>query len=175
MNDHELEQLYDKHFRRVYRFFYYKVQSKEIAEDLTSEAFLKFINIIKTKDDVFNAEAYLYGVVKLVFMQYLRKKYKDIKTIPIEKEQDFGSYVQEFIKTADANPTAEELALPYIDKLPEKQRIVLKMRLIDKLSLCEIALKLNKDMNYVKTTQKRGIKNLRLLIATFNVHSKQQY
>lgn len=30
-------------------------------------------------------------------------------------------------------------------------------------------------MNYVKTTQKRGIKNLKLLIATFNVHSKQQY
>jgi DNA-directed RNA polymerase specialized sigma24 family protein len=50
-------------------------------------------------------------------------------------------------------------------QLPEKQRLVLKMRLIDKCSLHDICANLNKDMNYVKTTQKRGLHNLKLLFA----------
>ena len=170
MNDLELEQLYNKHFRNIYRFFYYKVLHKEIAEDLTSESFLKFVNVIKTKSDILDHERYLFGVVKLVFLQYLRNKYKGLKTIPIEKEQDFGAYVEEFIKEIDNKPTPEDVAIKYIEKLPQKQKQILQLRIIEKLSLKDIALKLNKDMNYVKTTQKRGIKNLKLLLASFNVH-----
>jgi RNA polymerase sigma factor (sigma-70 family) len=49
--------------------------------------------------------------------------------------------------------------------LPEKQRIVISLRLIEKLSLKEIAQELGKNMNYVKTTQKRAIKNLKEIFA----------
>jgi len=170
MTDFELEQLYNKNFVKIYRFFYYKVLSREIAEDLTSESFMKFLAISKTKDDILDKEKYLFGVVKLVFMSYLRNKYNSIKTIPIETEQDFGSYVDNFIKEVDEEPTPEDLAIKYIEKLPEKQKIVVKMRLIEKKSLKEICQILNKDMNYVKTTQKRALKNLKILISTFNVH-----
>lgn len=170
MNDKELEEIYNKNFTKIYRFFYYKVQSKEIAEDLTSESFIKFVSVLKSKTDIISPERYLFGIVKLVFLQYLRNKYKAIKSIPIEKEQDFGSYIDNFIEDIDEKKTPEEFAIEYINKLPKMQKIVLTLRLIDKLSLKEIADKLDKNMNYVKTTQKRGIKNLKLLISTFNVH-----
>ena len=170
MTDFELEQLYNKNFVKIYRFFYYKVLSKELAEDLTSESFMKFLAINKTKQDILNKEKYLFGVVKLVFLNHLRNKYNSIKTIPIETEQDFGAYVDNFIKEVDEEPTPEDLALKFIHKLPEKQKIVVKMRLIEKKSLKEICEILQKDMNYVKTTQKRALKNLKILLSTFNVH-----
>lgn len=170
MNDHELEQLYNKHFRNIYRFFYIKLQSKETAEDLTSDTFMKFLSIIKERDDIYDPERYLFGIAKLLFIDHLRKKYKGLKTIPIEKEQDFGGFVDDFLKEVDNAPSSLDIVISYIDKLPLKQRDILKLRLVEKLSLKEICLKLNKDMNYVKTTQKRGIKNLKLLISTFNVH-----
>ena len=37
----DIEEYYDK----IYRFCYYKVQSKELAEDLTQETFLRFFDI----------------------------------------------------------------------------------------------------------------------------------
>ena len=33
--------IYDKHIDRIYRFVFFRVKTKEIAEDLTSEAFSK--------------------------------------------------------------------------------------------------------------------------------------
>jgi DNA-directed RNA polymerase specialized sigma24 family protein len=44
------------------------------------------------------------------------------------------------------------------------------MRLIEKMSLDEICEKLGKNMNYVKTTQKRGIRNLKFLISAAQNH-----
>lgn len=170
MNDFELEHLYNKNFKKIYRYFYIKFQSKEIAEDLTSDAFIKFLSIIKYKEDIYDPEKYLFGIVKLVFIEQLRKKYKGLKTIPIEKEQDFGGRMDEFLNDVDNAPSPIDIVISYIDKLPNKQAMILRLRLIEKLSLKEICLRLNRDMNYVKTTQKRAIKNLKLLISTFNVH-----
>jgi RNA polymerase sigma factor (sigma-70 family) len=61
--------------------------------------------------------------------------------------------------------TPEDILLSRLELLPKKQRAVISMRLIEKLSLKEIAQKLDKDMNYVKTTQKRAIRNLKEIFA----------
>jgi DNA-directed RNA polymerase specialized sigma24 family protein len=49
--------------------------------------------------------------------------------------------------------------------LPDKQRAILMLRLVEKRSLSEICELTGKDMNYVRTTQKRGIARLRELVA----------
>jgi RNA polymerase sigma-70 factor, ECF subfamily len=167
MTDQELERLYNEHFRKIYRFFYYKILSREQAEDLTSDTFMRFVEMLEDKhaSEVRDPVKYLYGIAKLVLLQHLKLKYNSIRSIPIEAEQDFGSYVDEFLDEVDSAPTPEELALKYIDQLPEKQRLILKLRLIEKNSLRDICTKLDKDMNYVKTTQKRGLYNLKLLFA----------
>ena len=45
------EELYSAYVERIYRFLYYRTKSKEVAEDLTGDVFLKALQgISKTKE-----------------------------------------------------------------------------------------------------------------------------
>ena len=62
--------------------------------------------------------------------------------------------------------------------LPEKQKALVQLRLIDKKTPSEISTEIEKDVNYVKTTLKRGYKNLRKYIACTplaTIHAKETY
>lgn len=165
-----IENLYENNFEKIYRFFYYKLLSKELAQDLTSETFLTLIEHINNGKTIDNWTNYLYGIARNVFLKFLKKKYQQ----DLSSQYDintFAEYVELSIKEVDNLQTIEEKAQIYIQKLPEKQRIVLHARLIEKKSLEEICTLLGKDMNYVKTTQKRGLHSLKEL-AAHNVHQK---
>lgn len=165
MNDHIssfIEEIYQKHFTKIYRFFYYKVLSREKAEDLASETFLILVEKIKEEKNIEDPNKFLYGIAKIVFIRFLEQKYKE--PIRIDDDSNFFSYVDNFVKEVDRE-TPEERLLKYLDKIPEKQQEVIRLRLIEKLSLSEIAEKLGHDMNYVKTTQKRGLKSLKKLVS----------
>jgi len=161
----DLELTYDLYFDKIYRFFYYKVLSKEIAEDLTSDTFIAFADVLKSKKEIENLKAFLYGIAKNTFLKFLKQKYKrEIAFSSIS--DDFYEYADNFVENVETKKNFEDILLKFIDKIPEKQGKVLHMRLIEKMSLQEICDKLKKDMNYVKTTQKRGIKSLKELAAT---------
>jgi RNA polymerase sigma-70 factor, ECF subfamily len=160
----QIEEIYNQNFKKIYKFFYFKFLSKEIAEDLTSETFLQFVQTA-TNQDIQNNQAYLFGIARNIFMKALKEKYKENETGLDFEPTDPEGYIEEFVKKMDTTETPEEKLLKYIDQLPEKQAQIIKMRLIEKLNLKEICEKFGKDMNYVKTTQKRAIKSLRKIIA----------
>ncbi len=163
MSFSDVEDAYGRHMEHIYAFFAAKLLDRKVAEDLTSETFLTFVKQIKQNENIENIRAYLYGIARNVFMQHLRRKYAmpSVRYIEID---DFATYVE--TQSADVrSKSLEERITPLIKLLPEKQRIVIHLRLHDKLTLPEIASKLGRDMNYVKTTQKRAIKKLRELVA----------
>jgi RNA polymerase sigma factor (sigma-70 family) len=85
--------------------------------------------------------------------------------VSIDSMEDFEpGYIDEFTEEIEEKETAEEKISKYIEQLPSKQKEIITLRLIDKLDLKAICEKLNKDMNYVKTTQKRAIRSLKQLI-----------
>jgi RNA polymerase sigma-70 factor (ECF subfamily) len=166
-----LEKIYLENIDKIYRFFYYKTLSKEIAEDLTSETFIAFINELKSNKEILDLVKFLFGIAKIIFVKFLRSKYKE-NTINLPDIFEFQGYVQDFLEEIDSSETLEDLLLKYIDQIPEKQRIVLELRLIKKLKIKEIAEKLNKDVNYVKTTQKRALKSIKEIVnVEFNAES----
>lgn len=160
VSQNDIALIYDTNFDRIYKFFYYKTLNKNIAEDLTSETFLTFVNLLNEDKKVDNIKAFLYGVAKNIFMQYLRKKYQE--GIPFSNlGDDFEEYAAEFVRENDIVESPEEKLLKILDKIPRKQQEVVRLRFLEKLSLDEICIKLEKDMNYVKTTQKRALKSLK--------------
>lgn len=156
-------ELYDAHVRTVYGFFMAKTYHRELAEDLTSEvfttAFEQFVHPSKQIDD---KEKYLYGIMKLVWLQYLRRKYAQPET-SVEQIEDFSSYVTSELQVTKERSLIDR-ALPYIKQLPKSQQVVLLLRFQDGLALAEIAVRLGRNMNYVKTTQRRGIASLKRII-----------
>lgn len=69
--------IYDKHIDKIYRFVLIKVNSQEIAEDLTSEAFSRTWVTFKEKgEEIENIQAFLYKTAKNLVIDYYRKKGK---------------------------------------------------------------------------------------------------
>ena len=161
----EILKIYHDNIKKLYGFYYSRTLSKEIAEDLTSEAFTTFAeSAAQNWDSIDDPTKYLFGIAKNVFMQHLREKYTHTNTDLENLEHvDFEEF---FKKTSDEGPKIylEDIAEKYIEDLPKAQKRVISMRLLDKMTLKEIAQELGKDMNYVKTTQKRAIKSLKKMV-----------
>lgn len=164
----EVHSLYKHNVAKLYKYFYYKTLSQSDAEDLTSETFLQFTKAVVAEKDVQDPIKYLYGVAKNVFLTFLRKKYSENELTHILKllnEREPTVAITEYIETIDTFPTLEERAAYFINQLPQKQRELVTLRLIDKLTPTEISGRIGKDINYVKTTLKRGMKSLKQVIA----------
>lgn len=82
----------------------------------------------------------------------------------MEEIEDIERYVEKTVVDY-SGASIRERAVPYIERLPEQQQKIVYMRLINERSIKDIADDIGKDSNYVKTTYKRGVKNLRRLLA----------
>lgn len=74
----EFNNLYDKFVEKIFRFIFLKVNSKEIAEDLTSETFLKVFEFLKNNNNpkIKNPSAFLYQIARNLVIDYYREKGK---------------------------------------------------------------------------------------------------
>lgn len=122
----ELEEQYDK----IYKYCYFKVNNKHVAEDLTQETFLSYfsqnsyINRGKTL-------AYLYTIAKNKCMDYFRKE----KLVPLNEDIEAPD---EFIKLDISFSVGQ--AIKHLDK--EKQEILL-LRFSNELGIGELAKIMN--------------------------------
>lgn len=165
-----IEITYEQNFEKIYRFFYYKVLNRTLAEDLTSETFLQFVEEIKKRNKKSNDEpgvqnynAFLFGVARIIFVKHLKKKYKE-GSFSVAPEY-FEAYVDNLLADASVQKPLEDRVERYIALLPASQREVAHLRLIAKCNNKEICEKLGKNMNYVKVTFKRALKSLKKLVA----------
>lgn len=168
MNKRTFEECYTQNFEGIYRFFILRSLSKENAEDLTSLTFMTFAEVLSKRTKINNARNYLFGIAKIKFIEYLKAKYEEV---PIEMEK--LDMITETL--VSENITKDRYLLgKYLDnlinRLPLKQKILMRLRIKEKLKLSAIAKKLGKDINYVKTTQRRAIKNLKEFAAKMYTH-----
>ena len=157
----ELENFYDTHVNKVYKYFYVQCLNRHVAEDLTSQTFVSFVDK-KQKIQVQDDKKYLYAIMRNVWAEYLRTKYAEAVD-SLDLIEDFEAHAEASISEFETL-NMKERALIYIDRLPDKQREVAHMRLLEELSVGEVATKLQKSSLYVKTTQYRALKNLRQML-----------
>lgn len=140
----------DEHYDKIYRYCYFKVNNKEIAEDLTQETFLKYFNqrsyINKGKP-----LAYLYTIARNLCIDFYRKSVKE------------ESLSVEVLANDDFNAFETNLALKQaVRKLPDELQEILLLRYANELGINEIAniteisrfavyRKLNKALDHLKT------------------------
>ena len=83
----DLESFYDIYVDKVYKYFYINCFNRNIAEDLTSQTFVAFID--KSKDlKIDDNKKYLYAIMRNTWMNHLRTKYKE-SLESIESINDF--------------------------------------------------------------------------------------
>src|SRR5437868_13152620 len=152
--------LYDRYLDLVYRYIYYRVGSHPLAEDLTSETFLRALRRIS--DFTWQGRdfgAWLVTIARnLVTDHFKSGRYRlevttgDVLDVPMD-----GAHIPEnAVVTAIIN---DRVLRAVRDLNPEQQECVV-LRFLHGLTLAETALIMGKKSGAIKALQFRAIKTL---------------
>jgi RNA polymerase sigma-70 factor (ECF subfamily) len=152
-------QLYDHYQGSVYRFLYYRTRSTSLAEDLTSETFLRALRSMSS----FRWQGKDFGAWLMTIARNLcTDHFKAGRTRLEVTTEDMGLH-----DDATEGPENEVLAgltnevlLEGLRELSDEQRDCLIMRFLQGLSIAETAEALGRSEGAVKQLQLRGVRNL---------------
>lgn len=150
-----MDEMYRQNAKIVYYFLYSWCHNVQLAEDLTQETFLKAYQSIERYDGSCKLSVWLCQIAKHLYFQYLQKNGREI---PAELEE-------ERIAKEDTEKqvlTKLELidVLKEMQKLPDKMREVIYLRIIGELSFREIGEILGKTENWARVNFYRGKEQL---------------
>lgn len=142
------EELLLKYDKKVYGYIFSLIHNEETALDLTQDTFLKVYNKLYTFDLEKNFITWLFTIAKNNTFNYLKKNKKTMEFYA--KEQT--------AMTSDNNPSqvyekkeaAKEL-YSTIDKLPQKYKVLIYLKYVEKLNYVEISEKLNIPVSTVES------------------------
>jgi len=163
-------QLYDRYVTQIYRFVYLKLPSREAAEDVTSETFLKFWQHLINNNDVRHVRALLYKTARNLVVDYFRKQDSALSLEVVTFSTENPSSIDER-PLSDRNRQRAlmeakadlSIILEKISRLKEDFRDVLTLRLVDGLGYGDIARILDKTPGHIRVIYHRAMKALEAL------------
>lgn len=129
--------IYDKYINTIYNFIYYKTYDREIAQDITSDTFLKALKAVKKVDidrEDTNIKAWLFKIAYNNVVDYYRKKKDDLWLDDIMENWIYNDVSQDI----DNKEKLKEV-LEYLKDIKKDQQEILIMRIWDNLSYEEIS------------------------------------
>lgn len=154
-------QLFDHYRNRVYTYAYRYLKSKELAEEIVQEVFIKIWRKRLELSEVINFGGYLRTVS-------VHKTLDALKKIKLDQQSSMLS-LSDWTE-ADHDPEAQILlkdTQDYIDiaisKLPKQQREVYQMCHLQGMKQKEAAEILNISPNTVKVHLREAVKNMKII------------
>jgi len=156
-------QIYDQYIDKIYRFVYLKVNSREIAEDVTSKVFIKGWEAFQApKEEIKNPGAFLYQIARNAVVDYYREKGRT-KTVSADASPqiaDPGADAQDkAILGADVNVVRKA-----IEKLEKEHQDILIWHYLEDMPIANIAKLLGRPAGTVRVMLHRGLKDLKEII-----------
>lgn len=160
------EDLYQIYAKRVYRYFAARTSDQNVAEDLTSETFLKAIE--KFENYEFTGKPFgvwIFRIAHNLLIDFYRKN--------VQKTQDIDE-VYDLSNNEDVSNNAHfKLAAEKISELLEnfsvEEKEILLLKLTSGLKFAEIAEIIGKNENTIKSKYFRNLKILKSDAAKFAV------
>lgn len=146
----QLAEWIDLYQDQLFRYAFFRIGSKEDAEDVVQDAFLK---IAATSAHIANPRAYLFRTVGNGCVDVIRNK---VKFSPIEERMTTPS-------TSDEREEQEEFERinRLLSNLPEQQSEVIRLHIHANLKFTEIAEMLEQPVTTIKSRFTSGIEKLR--------------
>ncbi len=117
----------------LYRVAYYMLESGQEAQDAVQDLFVKLWSNRDALDSVHNPKAYGISLMRNLCIDKLRKR-KGVKESPAESIADSGDVFGQVCEREKLSRTME-----IVDRLPERHREVLRMKVLEDLSYEEIS------------------------------------
>ena len=149
---YDIEKIYAQHFQSVYRYVLSLCRNEAIAEDVTSEAFLKAIKAIdKFKGDC-NIKVWLCQIAKNTYFS-MQKKNKNESLL--DADVDIVSEASDFTEKLQDKESAFEIHR-CLRELEEPYKEVFTLRTLGELSFAEIAELFCKTESWARVTYHRS-------------------
>ena len=153
----DMKKIYEEYFETENKYLFCLTHDNDISEELTQETFYKAVQKINTYKGECKISVWLCQIAKNLWYDQCRKKKKIINI----GEELFD--IQAIETTESQVIENEEKILLYkkLQKLDEKTREVIYLRITGELSFKEIATILNKTENWARVTFYRGKNKLK--------------
>ncbi len=155
-------QIHDTYANDIYRFCLMKVSSREIAQDLTQEVFMRFWQALREGTKMRSERALLYTMARNLIIDWYRKK----KEASLDAISEQGiEFMGEDRKDIERSAEVRE-ALGIISGLDESSREALTLRYVDGFSPSDIARMTGESANAVSVRINRAMKKVRARMHT---------
>ena len=146
--------LYDMTVKKVFRYFMARTGSRDKSLDLAQDVYISLYKALANFK--YKSEEQFFGFLFTIARRtHIRSWVNNPKTIPLLEEYDVA---------CDENEKEDYRALlKEVDKLKEKQKMVIKLRYFSDFSFKEIGLTLSITENYAKVLHNRAIESLQII------------
>lgn len=154
----KFSKIYDKYIDKIYRFILIKVSSREVAQDLSSETFLKGWQAYQKNSKIDNPSAFLYRIARNLVIDYYRQKGRT-QFVPVE-EVSFLNDNDNPQEKAILNSEIEEIKA-LLANLKEDYQNVIIWHYLDDLPIAKVAKMMDKTETNTRVLLHRALKTLR--------------
>ncbi len=149
-------ELYDEYIARMYRFVAFKVESRQEAEDLTSELFLKLWEYLTKSEQkhIDSLNGLIYRMARNIIIDHYRKGASK-KEFGIDEYALMLETGDKELRRVEAKIDAEKL-IQTMKQLKQEYQEILLLRYIEELSIKEIAHVMGKKRTNVRVTLHRA-------------------
>ena len=152
---------YQKYKHKIFNYFWYRTGFKqELAEDLTSEVFIKALRKFSSFKKDLSFQAWIYQIAHNHLIDHFRKNKYD----QVELEEAMHVPDQRVGNKNMEDKVFLQQVLDNIKSLPDYYQEILVLKYINHLETTEIANILEKEEGAVRTALHRGLKELRKTI-----------
>lgn len=150
---------YNTFFEKVYRYLFFRAgRNKELAEDMTSEVFLKALESFENFDHRRPFAVWIYRIAHNHLVDYYKKAKAEI--VPIEDAENDLRTLPTVEKDFDVKLDLERIGL-VLDTLPAQQKEVVMMKYFNDLTNPEIADVLSLSEAHIRVLQHRALQSIK--------------
>ena len=157
----QFSEIYDQYVDKIYRFVYLKVNSQEIAEDITSKVFTRGWESYKTQP-IENINAFLYQIARNAVVDHYREKGRT-KIVSAENNPNLIDLGTSAHDKAILSADMENVKLA-ISKIKKDYQDVIIWHYVNGMEVPEIAQIMEKPQGTVRVMLHRGLKELKNVI-----------
>lgn len=161
------EQLYADHYHFVYRYIYYRVGQRPLAEDLTADVFERMVAKIDGYQDKGKPfVAWLYTIAGNLVRNHIKRE-NQINWSPLDERDETDD---EAVSTQVDSKLVQENLIEALNQLTEEQRQVTLLRFLAGQPIAQVAQTLGKTETGIKALQRRAINALKRILEKEGSH-----
>lgn len=172
-NSDGLKNIYQEYIKLIYVTIYNIVGSKEDAEDLSSEFFIKLVRVAGGYKQGNGHRTWLVTIARNMALDHLRKRKNEVLASTQENDETANDYLDSVNENAAQENPVEEKAMLSQDMqaamktLTPNEKEIVDLKLIGQFKFKEISQMLGQPMGTVTWVYNQAIKKLRRCLADY--------